>query len=473
MGLAVLIWAVLGSARPSMALQSYSFSFVTPTPGSTGLHSLGESIPFDPLGFYFFSNGGVTSGTFFSSSTRRYHMHSFAVPPGTGSRKQGTGAVAVDQYNFGSISNGQNDAFGEFYSEEHSVAFIDNFGAFGTVRFPIAAHIDSVDDNGDGTFDLTFNYTTNEAANNFQHIIHAVAFGDDATDVTMTLFKWAADGTTASVAVTGVGFQSDVVWSIGNRQETGPTSTSAGGKTLMFAMNCGELQQVAAGTNMSNGSGQSVGVRVQEPAKAAVGLQDELLRWTMTLTSMDTDGWTLAPDPVSVGSFSAFACASFCFQGVSSHITAFNKPATTTGTQTVSTPSVNGCFALLWGTNNTSVTGLQNNDRWATGVIAQGGNNQAMAGSSSRTVDTPMSGVDRTDSCYLVVNNDSESVQARAISGALGSGDVSWNWTTNDSELTEILLMVLGTGGGGTCAGPSGCFAGTWVDTQMVPVYNT
>ena len=80
-----------------MALQGFLFSFVTPTPGTTGLVSLGISIPGTPIAFAFMSNGGETSGTFFSSSTRRYHMHSFAVPPGTGSRALGTGASSIDQ----------------------------------------------------------------------------------------------------------------------------------------------------------------------------------------------------------------------------------------------------------------------------------------------------------------------------------------------------------------------------------------
>lgn len=440
-----------------MALRGYVATIQQPVAGTTGVIAAGLAIPCDTdqvRAFYFWSSGGEVSGTFASGSARRYHMHSFAVPPGTGSTYIGVGASAIDQYCFGSVSHGTADSFGEFYSETHCIVFMDHLGAFGTARLPVKATIDAITDNGDGTCDLDLDWDVNEAASNPRHLIHVLAIYDDAdTAFDVALVKWAADGTADPITITGVGVQADVVWSIGNRTETGPESTSAGGKTLMFAMNC-QGEQVACGSNLSNGSGQSVGVRVQESAKAAVGLLDETLQWTMTRESMDASGWTLIPDPVSAGSFAAFAVASLVFSGgVSSTIKAFEK-SQVTGPQPVSTPSVAGAIAVFFGTNDTVTTGLRNNDRFAVGVAVPG-SQACAAGSSVRTSDTPMSGVDFSDKAYAVVNNDSESVTARIASVAFSGAQITPTWDVNDSQATQILLLVLGTGGGGTCAGPA------------------
>lgn len=293
--------------------------------------------------------------------------------------------------------------------------------------------------------------------------------------------------------VTGVGFCPDLLVNLGFVGAGDPGSALSSVVSLGYANHDIEQGMVAwttldtglssGGHNHSNCGRLLLGDRFggflneNDPATA--------LRFDVEFTGMTTDGFTYTGTTHSAFGYSP-AFATLCIKGVASEIGVTTKP--TTAAPAAHSIALSGMTnaqgIVLTSVQDVTTSTPATHDRL--GIGAWDGVTQAAAAHEARddyvNIGAGPFGFDlvgichkiaRDDRLFIKVDNFTPSIDAAAVGVALNASSADLSWTTNDSTATALLYLVLGAGTAGVCEPieTAGSFAGTWVDTQMVPVF--
>lgn len=283
---------------------------------------------------------------------------------------------------------------------------------------------------------FTLNWTTNDAT---ATVIHFLAIG--GPKVAAKVINWTMPIAVGNQAVTGVGFQPEVVVNahIGAAVMTAPPTTAT---NASFALSWFDAsgEQASLCTFGNNASAPSLEQRYQRADKALIG-SSNIVTKEATWVSMDSDGFTLN---YTTANTSNGQMISLALHGVSSQIGSFTKA---TGAAPAS-QQITGLrfrpravlFASVQAGSSASIgsqsrTGLGATDGSTDGSVAF----QATDGSNPSSVQ----GIDKTSKSFVKIDNGSSTIDAEASTSSLDSAGFTLNWTTNDAVATEIFYLAL------------------------------
>lgn len=298
-----LYHARIGKNWPG-SLEVHVGDFTVPASTGTQTVTFGSGKTWTPKAIIFFASGSTTtSGTWFGQV---YSTLGFT-------------AGTTNSYSVGGYS--QDAVAANTARAMESKALIWPLTAGN--GYTAAADLSSFDAGG-----FTLNWTTNGGD---RFVVGYIAFGGD---IQAKAVQWTFPSTAINKAVTGVGFQPDLVFHAqALRTANGPSTDHYFG---FGAMNSSG-EQWAVSTVALDTAGASNTSRWQRTDSAFMGVQaTEGQNFRATYVSMDVDGFTTN---FATASGSLHQGVSLCLRGVVSKLGSFNKPTTAAPvTQSVNSP---------------------------------------------------------------------------------------------------------------------------------------
>ena len=289
----------------------------------------------------------------------------------------------------------------------------------------------------DTTF--TLNWTTNDAAS---YVIHYIAIG--GTDISAKVVDWTMATAVGNKAVTGVGFQPDVVFNAhGGHTLTAalPTNVNVGAFGL-GVMDFDGDQWAFANWTVDN-SGTSNTQRGQQTNAALYSFQQGLnVQKKAAWVSMDADGFTM--NFSNTASNAAARVFSLALKGVNVKPGAFLKTAAAApAPQAITGVGFTPRLIMLASVQSTTQANPVAHSRFGLGA-SDGGTegSSAVQDQDARRV-TIVDAIDKTSKIFVKVNNSTPVIDAEADLASRGSDGFTLNWTTNDAVQTEILYLAM------------------------------
>ena len=292
------------------------------------------------------------------------------------------------------------------------------------------------------TSTFSLNWTTN---NSGQYIIHYMIIGGN--DVSAKVVNWQMPASTGNIAVTGVGFQPDLVFSMHGGGITNAAPFSGSNSAFGFgAMNKAGEQMGLNFFASDNQTGSMVTNSTQRPdavvLASGVSSGEDKLFIKGAFLSMDANGFTMNFSSVS----GANQMVSLALKGVESKIGSFNK-STSTGNQTISDAGFQPAALMLASYGTSASTTVQPHVYFTQG--ASDGTNMV----NSYVVDednyslTDADGSNKTTKIFTKSNTSSANPatpDAEAGLVSMNNNGFTLNWTTNtDGIAAQILYLAL------------------------------
>jgi hypothetical protein len=410
--------ALVCAPRPALAqvfkVGTFTKSTGTAPASQTVAHNLGVT----PKAIIFWTSGGVSGSLFLGS-----YSWAFGITDGTTSRSTGT-----------SSQNNKHTAAATRRGAAKALTIVQ----YGSV---LLAEADMQATPWDAT-NFYLNWTTN---NTTGYVINFIAIG--GAGVSAKVVDWAATawGITGNVAVTGVGFQPNVVLNFGDEDSSSlPTPWPGGGGWAPFmlsAMDAGGNQWVT--TVYTNGGispsatarAQRTDACIEETSFSAV----EQMR--AQFVSMDVDGFTVNFTLNNDGPNRIFSLA---LAGLNVHAGSFNKStAAAPASQPVTGIGFQPAAVLLASFEDVTQASPVANNRL--GVGAADGTTQGSSGIYDQngvapTVTESIQPI--TQQIFMKVNTSASSTDAQGTLTSLDAGGFTVSWSPNDAVATEFLYLA-------------------------------
>lgn len=300
---------------------------------------------------------------------------------------------------------------------------------------------------------FTLSWTTNNA---FGYIIHYLALG--GSDLTNAkVIPWQMPTTDTTKAVTGVGFQPDIVFTL---QASGIGSSALPQQLATATFGFGAMTASDQWCNffLSEDNVNPTDTYRQQRTDAMLsacnvsGTQTYLA----TYLSMDADGFTTT---FTGTDGTAHRLGSLCLKGGSYKIGNGTKPTgAAPQTQTFTTTGFTPTGYLLTSHQFTAGSTIASNARIGIGA-SDGTVEQSVAMTDTDNLATSsVDNIGKTDKVFVKCNNNTTTVDAEADDGNFSAGSFDISWSTNDAIATQILFAAFG----------NAAAAGTNVTTRMM-----
>jgi hypothetical protein len=285
---------------------------------------------------------------------------------------------------------------------------------------------------------FVLNWTT---ANASAYKIHFLAIGGD--DVSAELVSWTKNNSVANQAVTGAGFQPDVVFHM-NAQAVTVGSSAAGLTNAFGVMDKNGNQWAMTFDSLDNQAISDSGkAQVSDNALIDSDKATAAIIQKLNYVSMDSDGFT-----VNVNTTTATApVRSLCLKGVVVKVGKFNKDTgAATVDQNVTDVGFTPSAVFLASAQSTTSTAYQNGV--ALGIGAASSTDGAEEGCAAITDDdnadtTSSYSNTQTDKAFMVMDSAS-TVDAEADLKRFNTNGFTLSWTVNDNVATEICYVAFG-----------------------------
>ncbi|MFN0060907.1 MAG: C25 family cysteine peptidase [Myxococcaceae bacterium] len=288
------------------------------------------------------------------------------------------------------------------------------------------------------TFDLRWG--TNDAN---AYVIHYLVVG--GTDIQARVGAFTMATATGNQSITGVGFQPDLyllVHAGSGLTGAAPATQVNAGFGFGYADASGDqwafslLGIDAAGTSDTYRS-QRVAESLTSDTSVGGGTFSKLASWV----SMDTDGFTLN---YTTANASAGQVAYLALKGVNVFAGSFNK-ISGTGNQAVAGLGFQPKAVFLAGFQDVTNAAPIVHARMGLGM-SDGTSEASLAFTDADNLGTTnVNSISKSDKVFMKVNNEPPTVQAEADLVSLDSGGFTLNWSTGDTEATEIVYLALGS----------------------------
>jgi hypothetical protein len=285
---------------------------------------------------------------------------------------------------------------------------------------------------------FTPNWTTNNAT---AYVIHYIVIG--GPDVSAKVLEWTTATTTGNQAVTGVGFQPNVVLhAYGTHTFTGALPAAIPGAGFGLGAMDADGDQWASTFLTVDNVGTSDTQRGQQTDGAIYSFNNALaVQKKASWVSMNADGFTV--NFTNAASAAAARVLSLALKGVNVKPGSFLK---TTGAQPASQPITGVGFppSVVLLTSFQDVTQANPVAHSRMGIGASDGTTEG----SSAITDTNGQGtmvvnaIDKTSKVFVKVNSNA-TINAEANLTSLNADGFTLNWTTNDAVQTQILYLAL------------------------------
>lgn len=286
---------------------------------------------------------------------------------------------------------------------------------------------------------FTLNWTTNSQYN-YAYIIHYMIIG--GSDVSAKVIGWQTPTVVGNKAVTGLGFQPDLVLHAhsGNLSGGLPLNSSHGSIGLGAMNSIGEqwANSILTVSNMANSDTQ----RVQQTDGALVSTTASLgLQYKASYVSMDSDGFTVN---FTTAPTSASNVVSLALKGLQTKIGSFDKT-------TASAPAAQSITGVGFQPNAVLFSSVQDIEEanpvshTRFGLGASDGTNEGAAAfqDTSGLSASSVEAIDKTGKAFLKVNNNTPAIDAEVDLTGLNSDGFTLDWTTNDAVATQVLYLAL------------------------------
>ncbi len=289
----------------------------------------------------------------------------------------------------------------------------------------------------DTTF--TLNWTTNDAES---YVIHYIAIG--GTDVSAKVVDWTMATAVGNRAVTGVGFQPDVVFHAhGGHTLTAalPTNLAVGAFGL-GVMDFDGDQWAFANWTVDN-QGTSDTQRGQQTDAALYSFNNGLtVQKRAAWVSMDADGFTM--NFSNTGSALAARVFSLALKGVNVKPGSFLKStAAAPAPQAIAGVGFTPRLIMLASVQNTTQANPVAHSRFGLGASDGGTEGSSAVQDQNAAGVTIVDAIDKTSKIFVKVNNSTPVIDAEADLASRGTDGFTLNWTTNDAVATQILYLAM------------------------------
>lgn len=283
---------------------------------------------------------------------------------------------------------------------------------------------------------FTLSWTTNDST---AYVVHYLLIS--GPHVSAKVLGWTMAVATGSQSITGVGFQPDLILMahVGAAHTASLPSTSANtGVSISMANAAGE--SAATCSFSQSASGTTSTHRYQRAGKALIAATNVLTK-EATLTSMDSDGFTLN---YSTANASAGQMITLALAGVRSAIGSFTKPTgAAPATDVHSGLDFQPRAVLFASAQNTTNATFDSHTRLGFGATDRTTSGCSAFQDADALDVASVDGVDKTSSTFVKVNNDTETIDAVATLSSLDPTGFTLSWTPNDAVATEILYLAL------------------------------
>ena len=282
---------------------------------------------------------------------------------------------------------------------------------------------------------FTLNWTTNDPN---PYVIHFLAIG--GSEISAKVVEWNRATTTGNQAVTGTGFQPDVVI----HAEADMTAPGSGpkGVVVLGAMDATGGQWANSIFSGGDGAPPSNTRRAQSAAACLYWAYAGVIAHQASFVSMNADGFTVNH---TVNDGFGARIVSLALRGMQARAGSFNK---STGAapvlQTVTTTGVAPRAVLLASVQNTTAAGVVTEARF--GIGASDGTSEGSSAFQDQNAVNPsnVDGIDKTSKVFVKVNNATPTIDAEADMLGFSENGFILDWTTNDAVATQILYLALG-----------------------------
>lgn len=386
-------------------MQTYVGSFSAPT--STGNQSV-TSLSFTPQLILF----NITS-TNTSVGTQAAMTYSF-----------GAAASSSNQWWVGAATtNATTDFTGEeWYDETYCIGVLNTSGSV-----VAKASLSSFNSNG---------FTLDWAAVSAAYIVNFIAIGGVADAYVSYLTTTTSTG---NQAITGVGFQPDIVFVFPFQSTQAPPTTSA---QAQAKIGFGAFNSSQQGCSlMTTDVGSDTSYTYQRAEALASCTSSGTASNDATFVSMNSGGFTLDFTTATYARSSYF----IALKGVQSQIGTITQPSST-GNQSVTGLSFEPSLVLLWSANKASSTSITTPAYFSIGAGTSSAQFAAWIGESSGSTTVSTSAdIDHSNIIKMYSpNGASPTLNAAANLSSLGTSSFTLDWTTTNSTGAEVYYVALG-----------------------------
>ncbi len=285
--------------------------------------------------------------------------------------------------------------------------------------------------NADG---FTINWTTNEAR---ADIIHYIAIGGDG--LTNALASTFTLGTAAgNQAVTGVGFQPDVVWFLSSFTAANDTNTADSLLSLGLAVSATKEGAQALGTN-DNQSSTTVQKSQQRTDASILVLNASVAQDAIAdFVSMNADGFTVNKSDAPAATVPIFYLA---LKGGWHDVGSFAQPAAT-GNQAKTGVGFRPGALMLLSTNHVAGSGIVAETKVSIGA-ATSSSVRGGIWSDSDNVNPSNTNSYTSTTDVITLASSTSTVNARADFVSFDDDGFTLNWSAADATAREVLYWAM------------------------------
>ena len=285
---------------------------------------------------------------------------------------------------------------------------------------------------------FTLNWTTNDANS---YVIHYIAIG--GSDVSAKVVDWTMRTAVGNQAVTGVGFQPDVVFHAhGGHAFTGALGTNLAGGAFGLGVMDFDGEQWAFANWTADNSANSNTQRGQLTDAALLSFNNTpTIQKRASWVSMNADGFTMNFITASGAAARVFSLA---LKGVNVKPGSFTKAVTAApAPQPITGVGFRPGLVMLASVQNTTSATPVAHSRFGLGA-SDGTTEGSTAFQDTDALATiSVDAISKTSKVFMKVDNNTPAINAEADLTAMGADGFSLNWTTNDAVATEILYLSL------------------------------
>lgn len=370
-----------------------------------------------------------------------------------------TGAIADAQFNLGVASSTTTETAGGYNSDDNvatsdavritNTARLINSTAAGTATNNLVADLTSFDFTG-----FTMNWSTLSTTSPLYNYL--VIGGQDITAVKSGSF--AANTTTGNQAITGVGFQPDVVFLFATLQSTSAASNNNSQYGFgVMDKNGGQWSVSQKAQNTVNPANTN---RAFSNAAALVLTQTAADNFAhkVSFVSMDTDGFTVSVD-VSVGL--AIITGYMAIKGGSWKV-GTDTQKTSTGTQAKTGVGFQPKGIIFGTVCDTGTDAVATNGRFGIGATTGTSNNVSIwTGDKDAVTPTVANTIMSSTKCIVIATEGasaSPTTNAEAALSSFDSDGYTLNWSTADATARTFGYVAFGNNASAPATANSGFF---------------
>lgn len=284
------------------------------------------------------------------------------------------------------------------------------------------------------------NWTTNDGA---ATVVHYIAFG--GTDLSAKVIGWTTGTGTGMRAVTGVGFQPNLVFHAhaGAQQVAGVPSTMANG-ALGFGVMSAEGDEWANGFLTLDNAATSDAQRGQQTDAFLYAFDQNLaVQKKASFVSMDANGFTA--DITTAASANDMQVFSLALSGLNATVGRFTKSvAAQPASQAITGVGFKPGAVLFTSVQDVTQAAPVAHARFGLGASDGTTDGASTFEDLDASATSDVGGTDKATKAFIKVNNSTSTVNAEADVTTMGVDGFTLNWTTNDAVATEILYLALG-----------------------------